>query len=65
MSHESSGDGSAIRHLHTTFRVKKVHELCSSPAERERALEALVDDDDRARPPDEQHWLPLNRRQDD
>jgi integrase len=33
-----------IRHLHTTFRVKKVHELFSTPAERERALEALVDD---------------------
>src|SRR6266498_5402450 len=33
-----------IRHLHTTFRVKKVRELFSSPAERERALEALVDD---------------------
>jgi hypothetical protein len=39
----------------TTFRVKKVHELFSSPAERERALKALVDDDDRSRPPDEQH----------
>ena len=33
-----------IRHLHTTFRVKKVRELFCSPAERERALEALVDD---------------------
>lgn len=33
-----------IRHLHTTFRVKKVHELFATPAERERALEALVDD---------------------
>ena len=33
-----------IRHLHITFRVKKVRELFSSPAERERALEALVDD---------------------
>jgi integrase len=33
-----------IRHLHTTFRVKKVRELFSSPVERERALEALVDD---------------------
>jgi len=33
-----------IRHLHTTFRVKKVRELFSTPAERERALEALVDD---------------------
>src|SRR5712691_1623792 len=33
-----------IRHLHTTVRVKKVRELFSSPAERERALEALVDD---------------------
>ena len=33
-----------IRHLHTTFRVKKVRELFSSAAERERALEALVDD---------------------
>jgi integrase len=33
-----------IRHLHTTLRVKKVRELFSSPAERERALEALVDD---------------------
>jgi integrase len=33
-----------IRHLHTTFRVKKVRELFSSPAERERAMEALVDD---------------------
>jgi len=33
-----------IRHLHTTFRVKKVRELFSSPAERERALEALVGD---------------------
>jgi hypothetical protein len=33
-----------IRHLHTTFRVKKMRELFSSPAERERALEALVDD---------------------
>src|SRR6266568_2217156 len=33
-----------IRHLHTTFRVKKVRELFSSPAEREPALEALVDD---------------------
>jgi len=33
-----------IRHLHTTFRVKKVRELLSTPAERERALEALVDD---------------------
>jgi integrase len=33
-----------IRHLHTTFRVKKVRELFSSPAERERALESLVDD---------------------
>ena len=30
--------------MHTTFRVKKVRELFSSPAERERALEALVDD---------------------
>src|SRR5438128_1467359 len=33
-----------IRHLHTTFRVQKVRELFSSRAERERALEALVDD---------------------
>src|SRR6266498_4727759 len=33
-----------IRHLHTTFRVKKVRELFSSLAERERALEALVGD---------------------
>ena len=33
-----------IRHLHTTFRVRKVRELFASPAERERALEALVDD---------------------
>ncbi len=33
-----------IRHLHATFRVKRVRELFSSPAERERALEALVDD---------------------
>ncbi len=33
-----------IRHLHTTFRIKKVRELFSSPAERERAMEALVDD---------------------
>ncbi len=33
-----------IRHLHTTFRVKKVRELFASPPERERALEALVDD---------------------
>src|SRR6266446_2419051 len=33
-----------IRHLHTTFRVKKVRELFVSPCERERALEALVDD---------------------
>jgi integrase len=33
-----------IRHLHTTFRVKKVRELFTNPAERERALEALVDD---------------------
>jgi integrase len=33
-----------IRHLHTTFRVKKVRELFSSPSERERALEVLVDD---------------------
>jgi integrase len=33
-----------IRHLHTTFRVKKVRELFATPAERERALEALVDD---------------------
>jgi hypothetical protein len=33
-----------IRHLHTTFRVKKVRELFSSVAERERAMEALVDD---------------------
>jgi integrase len=33
-----------IRHLHTTFRVKKVRELFSSPAERERAMETLVDD---------------------
>jgi site-specific recombinase XerD len=33
-----------IRHLHTTFRVKKVRELFRTPAERERALEALVDD---------------------
>ena len=33
-----------IRHLHTTFRVKKVRELFVSPSERERALEALVDD---------------------
>jgi hypothetical protein len=33
-----------IRHLHTTFRVKKVRELFSSPAERERALDALVGD---------------------
>jgi integrase len=33
-----------IRHLHTTFRVKKVREMFSTPAERERAMEALVDD---------------------
>jgi integrase len=33
-----------IRHLHTTFRVKKVRELFSSVAERERAMESLVDD---------------------
>jgi hypothetical protein len=33
-----------IRHLHTTFRVKKVRELFSTQAERDRALEALVDD---------------------
>jgi integrase len=33
-----------IRHLHTTFRVKKVRELFGTPAERERAMEALVDD---------------------
>jgi len=33
-----------IRHLHTTFRVKKVRELFSTPDERERALEALVND---------------------
>jgi integrase len=33
-----------IRHLHTTFRVRKVRELFSTAAERERALEALVDD---------------------
>jgi integrase len=33
-----------IRHLHTTFRVKKVRELFATPAERERAMEALVDD---------------------
>jgi hypothetical protein len=33
-----------IRHLRTTFRVKKVRELFTTPAERERALEALVDD---------------------
>lgn len=33
-----------IRHLHTTFRVKKVRELFATPAERERALEALVED---------------------
>ncbi len=33
-----------IRHLHTTFRVRKVRELFASPAERERALETLVDD---------------------
>jgi len=33
-----------LRHLHTTFRVKKVRELFASPSERERALEALVDD---------------------
>jgi integrase len=33
-----------IRHLHTTLRVKKVRELFATPAERERALEALVDD---------------------
>jgi hypothetical protein len=33
-----------IRHLHTTFRVKKVRELFSSPAQRELALEALVGD---------------------
>jgi len=33
-----------IRHLHTTFRVKKVRELFSTSAERERAMEALVDD---------------------
>ena len=33
-----------IRHLHTTFRVKKVRELFSTPAERERGMEALVDD---------------------
>jgi integrase len=33
-----------VRHLHTTFRVKKVRELFSTPAERERAMEALVDD---------------------
>ena len=33
-----------IRHLHTTFRIKKMRELFATPAERERALEALVDD---------------------
>ena len=33
-----------IRHLHTTFRIKKLRELFATPAERERALEALVDD---------------------
>jgi integrase len=33
-----------IRHLHTTYRVKKVRELFSTPAERERAMDALVDD---------------------
>jgi hypothetical protein len=33
-----------IRHLHTTFRVKKVRELFSTSAEREHAMEALVDD---------------------
>ena len=33
-----------IRHLHTTFRVRKVRELFATPAERERALEALVED---------------------
>ncbi len=33
-----------IRHLHTTFRVMKVRELFSTSAERERAMEALVDD---------------------
>ena len=33
-----------MRPLHTTFRVKKVRELSSTPAERQRALEALVDD---------------------
>jgi hypothetical protein len=33
-----------IRHLHTTYRVKKVRELFATAAERERALEALVDD---------------------
>lgn len=33
-----------IRHLRTTFRVKKVRELFATPAERERALEALVED---------------------
>ena len=30
--------------MHTTVRVKKVRELFASPSERERALEALVDD---------------------
>jgi integrase len=33
-----------IRHLHTTFRVKKVRELFSTSAERERAMDALLDD---------------------
>src|SRR5579859_4808488 len=33
-----------IRHLHTTYRVKKLRELFATAAERERALEALVDD---------------------
>jgi integrase len=33
-----------IRHLHTTFRVKKVRELFNTPSERERAMEALVYD---------------------
>jgi hypothetical protein len=33
-----------IRHLHTTFRIKKLRELFATSVERERALEALVDD---------------------
>ena len=33
-----------IRHLHTTYRVKKLRELFATAAERERAMEALVHD---------------------